>query len=161
MTGTRVVLVPGVLALLPQYAGLSDPVAELRAACHAAVGWLGAEVTVLADPQGERVAAQLLADTERTADVPSYLVVGNGSARRGERAPGHLDPRAAGYDDLVLDWLRGRAPTPDLGLGDELLAALAGPVLAERRLGPWTEPVAIDYDDDPYGVRYWVLRWER
>lgn len=157
----RVVLVPGVLALLPEYAGIEDPVAELRAACLRAVAELGREVTVLASAQGARVAAYLLDATERTDAGPSYLVVGNGSARRGERAPGHLDPRAAGYDDLVLDWLRGRAPTPDLGLGDELLAALAGPVLAERRLGPWTEPVAIDYDDDPYGVRYWVLRWER
>ena len=37
----RVVLVPGVLALLPEYAGLTDPVAELRAACREAVAWLG------------------------------------------------------------------------------------------------------------------------
>ena len=48
---TRVVLVPGVLALLPEYAGLEDPVAELRAACLAAVAWLGPDVTVLADEQ--------------------------------------------------------------------------------------------------------------
>ena len=38
---TRVVLVPGVLALLPEYAGFADPVADLRAACLADTGQLG------------------------------------------------------------------------------------------------------------------------
>ncbi len=42
----RVVLVPGTLALLPAYAGLADPVAELRAACVEAVRWLGADPVV-------------------------------------------------------------------------------------------------------------------
>ncbi len=54
-------LVPGALALLPEYAGIEDPVADLRAACVEAVGWLGADVTVLADAQGTRVAEHLLA----------------------------------------------------------------------------------------------------
>ena len=39
---TRVVLVPGVLALLPDYAGVEDPVTDLRTACRDAVGWLPA-----------------------------------------------------------------------------------------------------------------------
>ena len=56
---TKVVLVPGVLALLPEYAGLEDPVAELRAACLEAVAWLGDDVRVVADDQGARVAAYL------------------------------------------------------------------------------------------------------
>ena len=58
ITEARVVLVPGVLALLPEYASLTDPVAELRAACLAAVAWLveeGGPVTVVADAQGRRV----------------------------------------------------------------------------------------------------------
>ena len=45
---TSAVLVPGVLALLPEYAGLADPVGPLRTACREAVAWLGdGPVTVL------------------------------------------------------------------------------------------------------------------
>ena len=87
---TRVVLVPGVLALLPEYAGIEDPVAELRAAALDAVAWLGPEVAVLADAQGARVAAYLLEATDRGGDESSYLVVGNGGAH------GH---RLVNYDD--------------------------------------------------------------
>ena len=49
---TRIVLVPGTLALLPEHASLIDPIPELRAACLAAVAWLGAPDEVLADDQG-------------------------------------------------------------------------------------------------------------
>jgi hypothetical protein len=158
----RVALVPGVLALLPEYAGLTDPVADLRRACLDAVGWLSREVTVLGYPQGDRVARALLdATPERVGGEPSYLLVGNGTARRSEKAPGHLDARAAAYDDELLAWLTGRGPAPDQDLGGELLAELRGPRAAVERLDEFDEPVAVDYDDDPFGVRYWVLRWER
>ena len=103
---TRVVLVPGVLALLPEYAGIEDPVAELRAAALDAVAWLGPEVTVLADAQGARVAAYLLEATDRGGDEPSYLVVGNGSAMRTEKAPGHFDERAEAFDAALGASLR-------------------------------------------------------
>ena len=73
----------------------------MRAACVAAVEWLGTDVTVLADHQGGRVAAHLLATTMREGDVPSYLVVGNGSACRTEQAPGHFDERAAAMESLT------------------------------------------------------------
>ncbi len=150
--GTRTVLVPGVLALLPQYAGHHDPVADLRAACRAAVAWLCESeepVAVHASHQGLRVARHLVGEAGGTVraghpvdDRPTpTLVVGNGSARRTEKAPGHLDPRAAAFDaDL------GRALTrPDpaaLAALDETLArelwadvrvaALAGRGGAER-----------------------------
>ncbi len=63
--GRRVALVPGALALLPRYAGLADPVPELRAACRAAVAWLcesGGPVSVVASVQGARVARHLVSD---------------------------------------------------------------------------------------------------
>ena len=104
---TRVALVPGVLALLPEYAGIEDPVAELRAAALGAVGWLGREVTVLAGAQGARVADHLLDTTARSGDEPSYLVVGNGSAKRTEKAPGHFDERAEPFDLALGESLRG------------------------------------------------------
>jgi hypothetical protein len=158
---TRAVLVPGVLALLPEYAGIDDPVADLRAACLAAVGWLGTDVTVLADDQGARVAAHLLEATTRDGDEPAYLVVGNGSARRTEKAPGHLDERAAAFDEELARRLKEASTdafaTIDRDLADELWASVAG--IVEMARLPDLELVQVDYDDDPYGVQYWVLRW--
>ena len=131
---TRVVLVPGVLALLPEYAGIEDPVAELRAACLGAVRWLGGEVTVFADPQGERVAEHLLegAGVSRLASLAprppaprACLVVGNGSARRTEKAPGHLDERAEAFDAELGARLRAGRFEVDEVLAEELLASVS------------------------------------
>lgn len=154
----RVVLVPGVLALLPEYAGQVDPVPELRAAAVAGVAWLGADVTVLADAQGERVAAYLLGHAARAGDEPSYLVVGNGSATRSERAPGHLDERAAAFDTALGESLWRGTPQVDVELARELWAGVDGIV----RLGELGElgEAKVDYADDPYGVQYWVMRWQ-
>ena len=167
---TRVVLVPGVLALLPSYAGIEDPVADLRAACLDAVSWLGPDPVVLGDEQGARVARSLL-DTVvevreplgprlATTTEPSYLVVGNGSARRTEKAPGHFDERAAAYDEELRAALSsGDATWPDAGLGKGLLASLDG-ISRLAELLPAGVSAQVDYDDDPFGVQYWVMRWE-
>lgn len=162
---TRVALVPGCLALLPEYASLDDPVDELRSACLAAVAWLGEDVRVIAGAQGARVASSLLAEVG-TAPVTSgeaaYLIVGNGSARRSEKAPGHLDPRAVGFDEALGRSLETPDPEAlgalDLGLADELWADV-GPIAEAADLLAGVVTVAVDYDDDPYGVRYWVARW--
>jgi hypothetical protein len=157
---TRVALVPGTLALLPDYAGIEDPVAGLRGACLAAVAWLGDDVTVLADEQGTKVAAYLLEATERARADPSYLVVGNGSATRTEQAPGHLDGRAAAFDASLGAGLREGRIVVDEELGEELWARLGGiPRLAGLGGAAGLGPATVDYDDDPFGVQYWVLRW--
>jgi hypothetical protein len=169
VSDARVVLVPGVLALLPEYASLTDPVAELRAACLAAVAWLvqeGGPVTVVADAQGRRVAESLLGvvSTGSTTEGPGgVLVVANGSARRGEKAPGYLDERSFGFDAAIGAALRGPDPGAlgelDCVLGEELLA---GNVEGLRALGRVLTPAhraTMDYEDDPFGVRYWVVRW--
>ena len=157
----RVVLVPGVLALLPEYAGLEDPVPELRQACLDAVSWLGVEVTVLADGQGTRVAEHLLASTARSEDEASYLVVGNGSAMRTEKAPGHLDERAAEFDaglGRVLKEPKSQSLAAiDQDLARELWANVDG--IVEMSALPGLVLDRVDYDDDPYGVQYWVVRW--
>jgi hypothetical protein len=154
---TRVVLVPGVLALLPEYAGIEDPVAELRSAALAAVASLGSEVTVLASEQGARVAAYLLAATERADDEPSYLLVGNGSAKRTEKAPGHFDERAEAFDAALGASLLSGRPVVDLDLAQELWADVASicefPPLSSIFVSQ------VDYDDAPYGVQYWVVRF--
>jgi hypothetical protein len=159
---TRVVLVPGALALLPEYAGIEDPVAGLRAASLEAVGWLGADVTVLADAQGTRVAAHLLASTTRTGDEPSYLAVGNGSACRSEKAPGFLDEDSFGFDAGLADALTAPDPAALAGIDPTRSAALLAATDGIRALGDVltsAHVATVDYDDDPYGVQYWVVRW--
>lgn len=164
---TRVALVPGVLALLPEYAGQLDPVAELRAACLAAVGWLGPDVTVLADEQGARVAAYLLGVSTSsttgggsTTGGAAYLVVANGSATRTEKAPGHLDERAAAFDAALGESLRHGRPEVDPALARELWASVEGiERLRDAGVLDGLGPATVDYDDDPFGVQYWVMRW--
>ncbi|MFE6508564.1 hypothetical protein ACFVDI_02835 [Nocardioides sp. NPDC057767] len=162
---TRVALVPGCLALLPEYASIDDPVDELRSACLAAVAWLGEDVRVIAGAQGARIAAALLAEVGAvpvTDEETAYLIVGNGSARRSEKAPGHLDPRAADFDDVLGKALATPDPEAlgalDLDLAEELWADV-GPIVEAAGLLRGVGTVAVDYDDDPYGVRYWVARW--
>jgi hypothetical protein len=159
---SRVVLVPGTLALLPEYPSLEDPVAELRTACRRAVAWLGGDVTVLAGPQGARVAAHLLATTTRTGDEPSYLAVGNGSACRSEKAPGFLDEASFDFDVGLADALTTPDPTALAGMDPTTSAALLAATEGIRALGEVltsAHVATVDYDDDPYGVQYWVVRW--
>jgi hypothetical protein len=149
-------LVPGVPALLPSYTSLEDPVADLRAACLEAVGRLGPRVRVVASAatggSGARVGAALVAAVGAElveSGETGVLVVGNGSAKRTEKAPGHLDERAAAFDDA----LRTDFAT-DPGLAAELWADTA--CLTE--LPPLTEAEVL-YDAAPFGVQYWVAVW--
>lgn len=147
---------PGALALLPEYASIEDPVAGLRAACLAAVSWLGRDVRVLGAPP---VAAYLLGATDRDGDEASYLVVGNGSATRTEKAPGHLDERSHDFDAALGAALRAGRPVVDADLSAQLWASTDG-IARLAELGELGE-AQVDYDDDPYGVQYWVMRWSR
>jgi len=93
------------------------------------------------------------------------LVMGDGSARRTEKAPGWLDERASGYDAGVSAALAAGDPAllgraSDLPRGAELLAAgapawcAASSLLASRQ---WS--AGVSYDDAPYGVGYLVATW--
>ncbi len=100
-----------------------------------------------------------------TAEPTTLVVMADGSASRGEKAPGHLHPEAVPFDDVIAQALR---------TGDaEVLAAL-DPVLAAE---VWCEGVAsfrvlgevargrevtamVTYDDAPHGVAWWVARWD-
>ncbi len=167
-----VVLVPGVLALLPSYAGLNDPVAELRAACRAAVSSLTGPVRVVADASGRRVAEHLLGEAGLPVsggaggddgDPASYLVVANGSACRGEKAPGHLDDRSLGFDDALAAALRRPDPTAlaatDEALAEQLWVGHAAGFRALAGLLHGAGPGQVDFAADPFGVQYWVMRW--
>jgi hypothetical protein len=171
---SRVVLVPGTLALLPEYPSLEDPVAELRTACRNAVAWLieAGPVMILADDQGRRIGEHLVSEAGGTTRSPhsprdlwesdaTVLAVGNGSACRTEKAPGHFDERAGAFDAGLGRCLRdgpsGSLPAIDRELARELWASV-DPIIEMARV-PDTSLVQVDYDDDPYGVQYWVVRW--
>ncbi len=163
----KAVLVPGVLALLPHYASLTDPVADLRASCTAAVEWLldGATgVRVLADEQGMSIARHLLGSVPLDPGADTVLVVGNGSARRSTVSPGPLDERALGFDDTLRVALCTPDPTAladlDPVLSDTLWARTGG-IAALGTLLDGTESVTVDLDTAPVGVQWWVMRWTR
>jgi hypothetical protein len=174
----RLVVVPPVPALLPAYASVVDPVADLRRACREAVAWLvderPAQVVVIGDDAGgtsypRRVAEWLLDDVGYDGELvagpeaagDAVLVLANGSARRGEKAPGHLDPRAFAWDDAVEAALRdGRADRlaeVDVELGRQLLASGASALRGIAGLS--VRQATMDHAEDPFGVRYWVVRW--
>ena len=161
---TRIALVPGCLALLPAYASLLDPVPELRAACAEAVAWLGEDVRIVAADQGRRVAEALLATRTGVAGDggSSYLVVANGAATRSERAPGYLDERAFDFDRALAKSLIAPDPAALRAVDTDLSHALWADVATLAPLADLLDAAhleSVDYDDDPYGVQYWVLRW--
>ncbi|CAM3329530.1 hypothetical protein NODU109028_11970 [Nocardioides dubius] len=186
----KVAVVAGAPALLAQYAGRVDPIAEVREACLAAVGWLCADadaVRVVARPADqaerahgievgyqERVARELLAGFAGTVEVVTpeafvldarpTLLVADGSARRGEKAPGHLDERSFAVDEAIERSLKAGDPTDlallDLTLAEELLIAGAPALRRLGELDPQVRSAELDYAGDPFGVRYWVARWE-
>lgn len=162
----RLALVPGVPALLPSYASIDDPVAELRAACLAAASGLGPRVRLVAPHGlGLRVARQLLSEVgaeEVTDDPTGTLVVGNGSAKRSAKAPGHFDERAEVFDDdlrrALLEPVPGALAGIDERLAEEMWADLAGIRALADLLTP-AHRADVAYDDAPYGVQYWVVCW--
>lgn len=163
MTGpVRVAVLPPVPALLAARASLEDPVPALRAACAGAVAWLAqaGPVRVLAEgDQARRIGVELAGG--HAPDGPAWLVLLSGTACRTEKAPGHLDHRAAAYDAALGAALRAGDPAAlaglDRGLGAELLVQGLG--LADELAGVRVERAEVDLDDDPFGVQYWVVRW--
>jgi hypothetical protein len=119
-------------------------------------GWAGRRRYVGVGPDG------VLADP---ADVrEAWLVVGDGSAKRTEKAPGFVDDRAVAFDDAVAAALRAGDATAlarlDVDTGDQLWstgarvwravgAALAGRVVSAELLA----------EEAPYGVAYLVATW--
>ncbi len=106
--------------------------------------------------------AELAAGATRTA----LLVMGDGSARRSLKAPGHLDPRAEPFDAGVERAVRGGR----LGALLDLDEALARDLMVTGRpawqvlAGAMPDGAAMDgalvtqvlYCDDPFGVAYLV-----
>jgi hypothetical protein len=97
----------------------------------------------------------------QAADRVGLLVMADGSARRGRRAPGHLDERSAGFDAGVERAFRDgdlqALAAIDPVLARELMAAgrAAWQVMAGALDGSGLE-VEVLYADDPFGVAYLV-----
>jgi hypothetical protein len=123
------------------------------------VPWSGPTVGVTCDARGT-----LPSDAPALGPGDALLVMGDGSARRSEKAPGWLDDRAAGYDAGVSAALAAGDPNAlvalDLDLGHQLLAAGAPAWGAAARLLAGTRWSAeVGYDEAPYGVGYLVATW--
>ena len=110
----------------------------------------------------------LAAELTRPGERAVLLVLGDGSTRRGEKAPGYLDERAFPYDDDARRRSRaGRRRTLlehlDPGLADELMvlgrSAFAVLGAAVRREGA-TPRARLLHRDDPFGVTYLVALWQ-
>ncbi|WP_343450161.1 class III extradiol ring-cleavage dioxygenase family protein [Micromonospora oryzae] len=104
-----------------------------------------------------------------STDQPwALLVMGDGSACHGTKAPGYADPLAGAYDDGVARALADADAEALLGLDPAVSArlkvagrapwqVLAGAALAAG--GDWRGDLT--YHDAPYGVGYFVATWER
>jgi hypothetical protein len=104
------------------------------------------------------IGADLAASGPRTG----LLVLGDGSARRGPKAPGHLDPRAAAFDADVERAVRAGDLGPLLAIDPALARSLmatgrpAWQVLAAALAGAPALTVRVHYAGDPFGVAYLV-----
>jgi hypothetical protein len=105
-----------------------------------------------------KLGADLAGGGARTA----LLAVGDGSARRGLRAPGHFDERAAAFDAGVERAVRAGELTALLDLDPALareLMATGRPVwqvLAGALEGMASLATEVQYTGDPFGVAYLV-----
>ncbi len=123
----------------------------------AQASWTGGFLGLACDPDGALPEVTL-------GRGDGLLVMGDGSARRTEKAPGWLDERAAGYDADVSTALASGDPARlarlDPELGRTLLAAGVPAWRAVGRLlsgSSWDAEMS--YDDAPYGVGYLVAMW--
>ncbi|WP_017578365.1 class III extradiol ring-cleavage dioxygenase family protein [Nocardiopsis kunsanensis] len=109
-----------------------------------------------------RVAAGLAGRGERVG----LLVMGDGSARRGVKAPGHLDERSFAFDDTVhravSEGDTAALAGLDAALAEELMVAgrAAWQVMAAAvEIEGAPVSAGVRYADDPFGVQYLVGVW--
>jgi hypothetical protein len=131
---------------------------------------VGPEVDPAVGPEVDP--AELAAGLDRSDRRRGLLVMGDGSARRSEQAPGYVDPRAAAFDAAVAAALADGDPAAlrslDAGLGAELLAsgvpawrvaAHAATALAAPTAAAAPYEAEMLHDSAPYGVGYFVAIW--
>ncbi len=159
-------------------------------AAPSAEGYVGGTASATRLPLGLEVIAALLpatvaaplqfhcVDSDATPDTAAslgvalaaqaprvgFVVAGDGSARRGLKAPGYADERAAPFDAAAHRALAGGDADAlldlDVTLAAELLVAgrSAWQVLAGAARGA-AVTATLEYAGDPFGVWYAVGRW--
>jgi len=127
-------------------------------------GWMGRrELLAVAwqTPTADlaEAASRLAARPERVG----LLVMGEGSARRGTTAPGFIDERAPVFDAaLGLALQEGDAVVLrniDSELADQLMALGRAPFQFLGHAAPDGAAATVLYEDDPFGVMYFVAVW--
>jgi len=153
----RLVVVAAPVSELNQARGVTEPLG-FRIARHL----LGEK------PFEERVALPYTAASMLEHEAPrstAVVVMADGSARRGEKAPGHLHPDAIAFDDAIEAALReGDVETlaridPDQAHELWCSGAPGFHLLAEVARGHRIAS-EVTYADAPYGVAWWVARWD-
>lgn len=126
------------------------------------VGWSGeTELVSLTWDAGDEVVDAFGALLREAAETV-VLVLGEGSTRRGDKAPGFLDERSFPFDAGIAAALEAGDAAAlrglDVGLADELMVLGR---TAFRVLGSLGTPQSarLVYDDDPFGVAYHVALW--
>lgn len=133
----------------------------------AQVGWAGSvkSVDLPFDARLDEIEAAVAAVPGVPASATVLIIPADLSAKRTEKAPGHLDVRAAAVDDGVLAALASgddaalRALDPALCADLWLTGWAALQVLA--RCLPQPGSARVVWSDDPYGVLYVLARWGR
>lgn len=129
-------------------------------------GWAGpiSLLTVSWDVGADELAG--LADDLLNRPGVALLLLGDGSACRGEKAPGFLDERSFGFDDAVAAALAAGDPAPlrdlDDALATELMVGGRSVFRLLGLLGGRRPPshAELRHREDPYGVSYLVARWD-
>lgn len=115
----------------------------------------------------DATAAEIVDAAERLRALDTgrsgVLVLGDGSARRGEKAPGHLDERSFEVDRRIAEALA----EGDVGPLADLESRLASDLLIAGRAAWQVLAAAVDrppdnataHADDPFGVTYHVAFW--
>ena len=131
-------------------------------------GWSG-PTDLLAVPwdAGRETVEGVIRDLAARPDGTVLLALGDGSTRRGDKAPGFLDDRAFPFDDAVavalatgdahaLHDLDAHLAAELMVLGATVLRVLGGLALAQG-----SRPAAsLGYRDDPHGVSWFVATWQ-
>lgn len=98
-------------------------------------------------------------------DGAAVVLAGEGSARRGEKAPGYIDHRAFGFDDSVAGALAQGNAAALRELDADLARDLMVSGRSVLRLLGWLagesapERTALRHREDPFGVDYLVASW--
>jgi hypothetical protein len=137
---------------LPSGAGGSGPL-SVQVARH---------LLELADVHVPVEVVPVQAELSRRFDHAGLLVLGDGTARRSQTAPGFIDERSFPIDDLVADALEDGDGDVlshlDQHLAEELMMTGRHTFAALGNAMPRAD-AELRYRDDPFGMTYFVALW--